>query len=157
MGKCGSRSNRKGWAEVSEPYSLDVKWVGEHKFEAGRPGKPTMLIDGDGRTAPSSVDALIAALATCSAYDVIDILAKRRTPAESLAIEVVTERVDTIPRRLKHVTLKYQIGGAGIEREHAERAIELAVTKYCSVGESLREDIVVDWTVEINTAVPGTR
>lgn len=142
---------------MSEPYSLDVKWVGEHKFEAGRPGKPTMLIDGDGRRAPSSVDSLIAALATCSAYDVIDILAKRRTRVESLEIEVVTERVDTVPRRLKHVTLKYRIGGAGVEREHAERAIELAVTKYCSVGASLRDDIVVDWTVAINEPVPGSR
>jgi len=124
---------------VSEPYSLDVKWVGEHKFDAGRPGKPTMRIDGDGRTAPSSVDALIASLATCSAYDVIDILAKRRTPVESLEIEVVTERVDTIPR----------IAGAGIEKIQAERAIELAVTKYCSVGSSLRPDVPVDWTVTI--------
>lgn len=149
MGKCGSRTDREGWSEVSDPYSLDVKWLGEHKFEAGRPGKPTMRIDGDGRTAPSSVDALIISLATCSAYDVIDILAKRRTPAESLDIEVVTERVDTIPRHLKHVTLKYRIGGAGIEREHAERAIELAVTKYCSVGSSIRPDVPVDWTVEI--------
>jgi putative redox protein len=136
---------------VSEPYSLDVKWVGEHKFDAGRPGKPTMRIDGDGRTAPSSVDALIASLATCSAYDVIDILAKRRTPVESLEIEVVTERVDTIPRHLKHVTLKYRISGAGIEREQADRAIELAVTKYCSVGSSLRPDVPVEWTVEITS------
>jgi putative redox protein len=149
MGKCGSRADREGRAEVSEPYSLDVKWVGEHKFDAGRPGKPTMRIDGDGRAAPSSVDALIASLATCSAYDVIDILAKRRTPVESLEIEVMTERVDTIPRHLKHVTLNYRIGGGGIEREHAERAIELAVTKYCSVGASLRSDIKVEWTLEI--------
>ena len=134
---------------MSEPYSLDVKWVGEHKFDAGRPGKPTMRIDGDGRTGPSSVDALIASLATCSAYDVIDILAKRRTPVESLEIDVVTERVDTIPRHLKHVTLNYRIGGVGIEREQAERAIELAVTKYCSVGDSLRPDVPVEWTVEI--------
>ena len=149
MGKCGSRADREGWPEVSEPYSLDVKWVGEHKFDAGRPGKPTMRIDGDGRTAPSSVDSLIASLATCSAYDVIDILAKRRTPVESLEIEVMTERVDTIPRHLKHVTLNYRISGPGIEREHAERAIELAVTKYCSVGASLRPDVPVEWTVEI--------
>ncbi|MFN2602961.1 MAG: OsmC family protein [Gemmatimonadaceae bacterium] len=139
---------------MSEPYSLDIKWVGEHKFDAGRPGKPTMRIDGDGRTAPSSVDALIASLATCSAYDVIDILAKRRTPVESLEIEVVTERVDTIPRHLKHVTLNYRMAGAGIEREHAERAIELAVTKYCSVGSSIRPDVPVDWTVEINNRGP---
>ena len=100
---------------------------------------------------------MVAALATCSAVDVVDILAKRRTPVESLEIEVVFERVDTIPRHLTHVTLNYRIAGAGIERVHAERAVDLAVTKYCSVGASLRDDIAVEWMVEINDPVPDTR
>ncbi len=153
MGKCGSRTHREGRAEVTELARLEVKWVGEHKFDAGRTGRPTLRVDGDGQTAPSPVDTMVSALATCSAVDVVDILAKRRTPVESLDIEVVFERVDTIPRRLSHVTLNYRIGGAGIERVHAERAIELAVTKYCSVGGSLLEDISVEWAVEIEEAL----
>jgi putative redox protein len=72
---------------------------------------------------------------------------------QSLGIEVVAERVDTIPRRLKHVTLNFRIGGEGIERVHAERAIELAVTKYCSVRDSLRPDVPVEWTVAIDQEV----
>jgi putative redox protein len=95
------------------------------------------------------VDGLLASLATCSAVDVVDILAKRRTPVESLEVEVVAERVDTVPRRLKHVTLNYRIGGTGIERVHAERAVDLAVTKYCSVASSLRPDVPVEWTIDL--------
>jgi putative redox protein len=95
------------------------------------------------------VDALLASIGTCSAVDVVDILAKRRTPVESLEVEVVAERVDTVPRRLKHVTLIFRIGGAGIERVHAERAVELSVTKYCSVSSSLRPDVPVEWTIEL--------
>ena len=81
--------------------------------------------------------------------DVVDILAKRRTPVTSLEVNVVGERVDTIPRRFKHITLAFRISGEGIEKAQAERAISLAVTKYCSVRESLREDIGVDWTLEL--------
>jgi putative redox protein len=144
---------------VTEPERVNVKWVGDHKFDAGHPGRPTVRIDGDGLTGPSSVDGLLASLAACSAYDVVDILEKRRTPVESLGVEVVAERVDTIPRRLKHVLLNFRIGGAGIERIHAERAVELAVTKYCSVRDSLRPDVPVEWTVaidkEVESAVRG--
>jgi len=102
-------------------------------------------------TGPSPVDGLLGALASCVSVDVVDILAKRRTPVESLEIDAVGNRVDTIPRRLEHVMLNVRIHGAGIERVHAERAVELAVTKYCSVRDSLRPDVPVEWTVELDS------
>jgi putative redox protein len=80
---------------------------------------------------------------------VIDILAKQRTPVESLEIAVVGERVDPIPRRYKHITLNFRMGGKGIDKEKALRAIELSANKYCSVRETLRPDLQVDWTVEL--------
>jgi putative redox protein len=134
---------------VREPSRVDVKWVGEHVFDFGRKGRPSVRLDGDGITAPSSVDGLLGALGSCVAYDVLDILAKRRTPVESLEVEVVARRVKTIPRHLEHVTLNFRIAGTGIERVHAERAVELAVTKYCSVRSSLRPDVPVEWTIAL--------
>ena len=62
---------------------------------------------------------------------------------------MIGQRVDTIPRRYKHITLNFQITGKGIEKEQALRAIELSATKYCSVRDSLRSDIQIDWTVAI--------
>jgi len=87
--------------------------------------------------------------------DVVDILAKRKTPVSSLEVNVVGDRVDSIPRRFKHITLAFRISGEGIERAQAERAISLAVTKYCSVRDSLREDIGVDWTLELGPSDAG--
>jgi putative redox protein len=170
MGQRCSSPNREGWPEVTDfpasggfrlstepqqetgkgrPSEVHLKWLSEHKFDVGRPGRPTARFDGDGMTGPSPVDGLLASLASCTAVDVVDILAKRRTPVELLEIDVVAKRVDTIPRRLEHVMLTYRIGGAGIERVHAERAVELAVTKYCSVRSSLRPDVPVEWTIEL--------
>jgi putative redox protein len=134
---------------VSEPSRVDVKWAGEHLFDFGRKGRPSARLDGDGATAPSSVDALLGALGSCVSYDVVDILAKRRTPVESLEVEVVARRVDTIPRHLEHVTLNFSIAGKGIQRPHVDRAVELAVTKYCSVRSSLRPDVPVEWTIAL--------
>lgn len=128
---------------------IHVTWAGGHRFDAGRPNGPAARIDGEGETGQSPPETLLSALATCVSYDVIDILEKQRTPVESLEIDVIGERVDTIPRRYKFITLNFRIAGKGIEKDQALRAIDLSATKYCSVRESLRPDIEIAWTVQI--------
>jgi putative redox protein len=127
-----------------------VTWVEDHVFDTGREGGPVARFDGDGKTAQTPPDALLSALASCVSVDVVDILAKRRTPVASLQVDVVGERVDTTPRRFHHITLNFAIAGAGIEQIHADRAVELAVTKYCSVRDSLAPDIKVDWNIDLS-------
>ncbi len=129
---------------------VQITWAGEHRFDAGRPGGPQVRIDASGQTGPGPVDALLIGLGCCTGVDVVDILAKRRTPVESLGIEVQGERRSDVPRRVVKAHLIYRIDGAGIEREHAERAVELAVTKYCSVRDSIDPAIPVTWSVVIN-------
>jgi putative redox protein len=52
--------------------------------------------------------------------------------------------------------MTFRITGGGIEREAAERAIELSITKYCSVRNSLDPDIPVEWSLQLNeTQTPG--
>ena len=131
------------------PNRVRMTWDGEHRFDVGRPDKPTIRIDSDGITGPGPVDTLLAALVTCVSTDVVDILAKRRTPVESLSAEVAGTREDGVPRQLIHVRLDFTIRGAGIERVHAERAIDLAVTKYCSVRDSLDPQLPVEWTLDL--------
>ena len=136
--------------QATKPSSrVHVRWAGEQRFETGRANAPTAVIDGNGKTGQSPPEALLSALASCVSVDVVAILAKRRTPVESLEIDVVGERIDTTPRRYKHITLNFHIAGKGIEKDQALRAIELSATKYCSVRDSLRSDIIIDWTVDI--------
>ena len=132
------------------PAAVLVTWAGEGRFDAGRPGGPTIRLDSSATSGPSPVDGLLAALGSCTAVDVVDILAKRRTPVESLTVDVQAARFDGTPKRVLRATLHYSITGAGIEAVHAARAIDLAVNKYCSVKDSLREDIPVDWTLTLN-------
>lgn len=135
---------------MSAPSRVMVNWLAERKFEAGREGRPSIVLDGDGNEAPTPPDGLLASLASCISVDVVDILAKRRTPVDKYTVEVLGERVDTIPRRFKHITLNISINGAGIERAPAEHAIDLAVNKYCSVKDSLSPDIPVVWNLMLN-------
>lgn len=135
---------------VRPPSKVTVNWVGEHRFDGKRQtGSPSIRMDASGQTGPSPVDTLLCALAGCTGVDVVDILAKRRTPVESFSVDVEGERFGGIPGRLTAVHLIYHIAGAGIEKEHAERAIDLAVTKYCSVRDSLNPDMPVTWELRL--------
>ena len=128
---------------------VNVTWRGEQRFEFGRAGRPWATLDGAGHAGPSPFDGLLGAMAACSAVDVVSILEKRRTPPRSLDVEVIGTRFDGTPRRLTGAELHFRISGEGIEREHAERAIELAITKYCSVEASLDPNIPITWTLEL--------
>lgn len=132
------------------PSRVRATWDGAHRFDTGRPDGPTARLDGEGHVAQSPPDALLSALAACAAVDVVDILAKRRTPAERLVVDVEAVRRQDPPRRFVRIALTFAVDGAGIERMHVERAVRLAFDKYCSVAASLAPDIHVEAMVRLN-------
>ena len=66
------------------PARIELTWAGAQRFDAGRPGGPTLRLDGSGETGQSPVDAVMSALAACTAVDVTMSLEKRRTPLSAL-------------------------------------------------------------------------
>lgn len=124
-------------------------WRGEHRFEAGPEGR-TVSVDADSKTAPGPVESLLNALATCSGVDILDILAKRRTPVERFVVNVTATRRTEAPRRVERLDIEFHVDGAGIDVQHTERAIALSFEKYCSVAASLAPDIVAETTLILN-------
>jgi putative redox protein len=129
--------------------AIEVEWVGGQEFEAGRAGGPRIHIDGDSRAGPSPFDVLLASVATCSAIDVVAILQKQRTPVRALRVRVEARRVETTPRRLAAAVLHFSIAAPGATAGKAARAVELSVTRYCSVRSSLIAGAPVTWTIEL--------
>jgi putative redox protein len=130
---------------------IEVDWVRGGEFDAHRPGGPKIRIDGDARSGPSPFDALLAAVATCAATDIVTILEKQRTPLKALRITVEAERVAATPRRLAAARMHFAIAAPGATEAKAARAVELAVTKYCSVRSSLIADAPVTWTIALES------
>ncbi len=137
--------------------TIHLTWDGDRRFDSGRPGGPTLRLDGNGETGQSPVDALMSALTACTAVDVVEILAKRRTPLSALSIDTVGTRAETVPKRVVSVLLTYHLSGDGIDRVHAERAVELAITKYCSVRDSLDPALPVHYSVVLNGEAGETK
>ncbi len=132
------------------PSRVHVSWVGEHRFDVGRVGGGAISrIDSSGKTGPGPVDMLLSALATCTSIDIVEILAKRKTPINALSVDVIGERANGIPARVTKIHLMYKIVG-DVDRLHTERAIDLSVNKYCSVRDSLDPNLPIEWKLELN-------
>ena len=131
-----------------------ISWRGDRSFNAGPAGRQH-VIDGAAKEAPGPVETLLSALAACSSLDVIDIMAKRKTPIEKLSVNVTAERRPEFPRRVMRLDVEFLIDGAGVEREHAERAIQLSFERYCSVASSLAPDIVIETRLTLNGETGG--
>lgn len=135
---------------MKPPSRTEVRWVGGTRFDAGRPDRPKIRIDGSAQTGPGPVDTLMCALAACTSEDVLNILEKRRTPATALRVEAEGIRADAVPARVISVSLTYHVDGEGIEPEQVVRAATLAVEKYCSVRDTLDKTMPIAVNVYVN-------
>ena len=85
----------------------------------------------------SPVESVVAALAACSAMDVIGILEKKRQVIDSYTIEVRAEQRDEYPQVLTRIELVHVFEGTVVLERAVRRAIELSATKYCPVNAML--------------------
>ena len=124
---------------------VELTWEGGQAFRGGVPGGPQALVDGHGVAAPSPVDQLLLAAASCSGIDVVLILEKMRATITRFRIEVAGERRAEAPRRILAIHFRFLISGEGIDDTKLRRAVDLSIEKYCSVIHSLAPDIRITY------------
>ena len=90
------------------------------------------------------MELVLAGVASCAGIDIVNILKKSRVDFTGMDIEVNGDRKpDAMPSPFTRIEIVYKIHGPGIDRAKAERAVSLAMEKYCSVSASLDPDIQV--------------
>jgi putative redox protein len=127
-----------------------VSWGGERAYQVSRAGSPPITIDGSRAKGPGPVEALLASLASCSAIDVVDYHDRRRSPATQLDIRIPAVRAPSPPQRVLSVVPEFTIDGEGIDRDHAERSLALAVEPFCSVAATLASDVARSTRLVLN-------
>lgn len=82
---------------------------------------------------------LLMGLGGCSAIDVAMILKKQRQELSDFKIEIDGEREKgKEPSIWENVHIIFHLSGENLDPDKAARAVELSMTKYCSVAETLR-------------------
>lgn len=113
---------------------------------------PHVLPDGQGRHRPSGYSAselLLAAAGSCAAWDVVEIAHKQRQQVTGLSVAVDGEQHTDAPWAFHTLVLRFTVRGHGLDRGKLERAIELAVDRYCSVVATVRGVATVRTQVEL--------
>ncbi|MEW6420410.1 MAG: OsmC family protein [Deinococcota bacterium] len=129
--------------------TMHVTWLGEQRYVGVSESGHQLLIDNSPvKVGVSPMEALLGALATCTAYDVVEIMKKRRTPLTSYRIEVEGERAEADPKRYTRITVRHIASGEGLTEEALNKAAHLSHEKYCSVAASLNSEIRLETRVE---------
>lgn len=127
-----------------------VKWVAREQFLATLPSGHEVPIDSnrERNSAPGPMELMLAALGSCTATDVVEILAKKRQKLESLEILVEGERAKEPPTVWVKLELVYRLKGK-VDDKAARDAIQLSLDKYCSAAATLKKTAELTFRYEI--------
>ena len=92
---------------------------------------------------------LLAAMGGCSAIDLISILKKQKQQLRDIKVTVSGEREpNATPSLYTEVHAHFRLFGT-IDKDKAEKAVSLAVDKYCSVAKTLEAKARITHSFEI--------
>ncbi len=126
-------------------FHLDGK-----RFLGRTPDGQQLMIDGESyaKTGMNPMEVLLNALGACAAFDVVEMIRKRRLDLVSYRIELEGDRFDGTPSYYTDIRAVHHIDAPGLKQEMAERFVDLATNKYCSVAASLKADISFEVVLE---------
>lgn len=112
-------------------------------------GHHLILDDNNGTTGPKPIELVAAALAGCTAFDVINILRKQHQQVTAYDVFVEAEQAPTPPAVFTRIRIRHMVTGHDIDPTLVEKAIRLSEEKYCAVGNMLNKNAAVATTYEI--------
>ena len=132
--------------------NVSMSYLNDEKFQVLNESGNKLTIDmyeKDKKENLSPMELLLSAVTTCAAVEIVSMIKKRRRDFRDLKAESSGIRAETHPMYYKKINIKYIIYSKDLQDSEADRFISLALTKYCSVGSSIRIDTEVIHSFEI--------
>jgi putative redox protein len=140
------------WMETATS-TVHLKWI-DATLMAGMDSRGRSIVIGtDLQAQPEwlgvkASDLLLLAAASCSTYDVINILSKQREPLKRLEVACSGQQLTQPPYIFVRIHLHY-IATGPVDPQKLEKAILLSEEKYCSVVNTLRPSVEITHDYEI--------
>jgi putative redox protein len=139
---------------------VTVNWMGGMAFEATPESGSGFLMDaypqsGGQGLGPTPTQAMLASVAACSAMDVLSILRKKKVNVTGYRVEVEGDRAapeGQYPRPFSKLRVRHIVSGENVDPAAVERAVALSDEKYCSVIATMRAEVDVTSSYEIEEA-----
>ena len=94
-------------------------------------------------------ELLMLSLGGCTGSDVTSILSKKKIKLEGFEINITAESADEHPQVFTKMNLEYVFYGKNVPVKDVERAVELSLTKYCSVTAMLQKAMPIEHSYRI--------
>ncbi len=122
-------------------------------FEARNELGNTIEIDADPKIGGHNLgmrpmQLLLAAIGSCSVFDMLYLLKKQRQKVEDIKVKVIGERAEGVPSPWNKIEMHFIFYGK-LNPEKVKKAVHQGVEKYCSVGLMLEKTAKISWTFEI--------
>lgn len=114
-----------------------VKWAGDLKFVGTGGSGHSVVIDGDKKSGLSPMELLLLGTGGCACIDVVMILKKARQKVIDVWVDVGGVRREELPRYYTDIEMHFVVKGIDIKENRVQRAIDLAMEKYCSASAQL--------------------
>lgn len=123
----------------------------DKRFVGVTPNGQQVMIDGEEAhpTGMRPMELLLNAVGACAAYDIVEMLKKRRLEVRGYRIELSGERPDATPAPYTHIHAAHIFDVPGLDEKTATRFVDLAMNKYCSVASSLKAEISFEVVLEV--------
>src|SRR5690554_6330112 len=127
---------------MAKTLTTTLHGLGGLRFMGETPDGQRVMIDNEkvARTGMSPMQLVLNAAGACPVMDVTHMLAKRRLTVNSYTIDPVGERVHDLPSPFTRIKARHALDVPGLPGEEAERLVDLATNKYCSVGARLKAE-----------------
>lgn len=94
-------------------------------------------------------ELLMIALGGCSGSDITSILSKKKIKVDEFEMNISAEVADEHPQVFTKMHIEFVFKGKNIPVKDVERAIELSITKYCSVTAMLKKAMSIEHSYRI--------
>lgn len=130
----------------------EVIWLQNQQFVGIDSTRHSVVLSGAGPedgVGMKPSELLLVALGGCTAYDVVNILSKKRQKLTNLRILVSGEQDSDPPWAFRKIHVHYRLVGRGLDPEAVRQAIDLSKHKYCSVSATVSgsAEITTDFEV----------
>ena len=125
-----------------------VRWLTGKQFVGTDSRNHSVVLSGDDPAkgvSPSQM--LLIGLSACTAYDVLNIMIKKRKPLTMLEIIADGEQDAKPPWAYRRIHLRYRVSGKDLTEKAVSQAVKLSQEKFCSVAATVRG--VADITTEV--------
>ena len=132
---------------------VELTRTGTMAFKATSDDGIEVIVDGPAKYGGEGrgmrpMQLFLVSLAGCSSIDVVLILKKQKQRIDDHKVIVTGTRSDAIPSVYEKVHLAFELKGEILDKK-LQRAVGLAVEKYCSVASMLLPEVVVTWEAKL--------